>query len=83
MDLGLSRDVKESFRIFQGHILDEYEAMASDVGFHIIDATLSIEQQQRQMRRIVIEELGDRLKNGLLRVPPREDHAYETAIAVL
>ncbi len=83
MDLGLSRDVKESFRIFQGHILDEYEAMASDVGFHIIDATLSIEQQQRQMRRIVIEELGNRLKNGLLRVPPGEDHAYEPATAVL
>src|SRR3989442_282264 len=63
MDLGLSRDVEESFRIFQGHILDEYEAMASDVGFHIIDATLSIEQQQRQMRRLVIQELGSRLTN--------------------
>lgn len=83
MDLGLSRDVKESFRIFQGHILDEYEAMAADVGFHIIDATLSIERQQRQMRRIVIEELGSRPKNGLLRVPPGEDHAYETTTAVL
>src|SRR5438094_4810138 len=59
MDLGLSRDVKESFRIFQGHILDEYEAMASDVGFHVIDATLSIEEQQRQMRQIVMDTLGD------------------------
>ena len=83
MDLGLSRDIKESFRIFQGHILDEYEAMAADVGFHIIDATLSIERQQRQMRRIVIDELGNNLKNGLLRVPPSEDHAYETTPAVL
>src|SRR6202521_5003959 len=43
MDLGLSRDVEESFRIFQGRILDEYEAMAGEMGFHIIDATLSIE----------------------------------------
>src|SRR6478609_936368 len=83
MDMGLSRDVEESFRIFQGRILDEYEAMASDVGFHIIDATLSIEQQQRQMRRIVIQELGSRLKNGLLRVSPGESHAYEPATAVL
>jgi dTMP kinase len=83
MDLGLSRDVKESFRIFQGNILDEYEAMAADVGFHIIDATLSIEQQQRQMRRIVIQELGSRMKNGLLRVSPGEAHAYEPATAVL
>jgi dTMP kinase len=83
MDLGLSRDVKESFRIFQGNILDEYEAMAADVGFHIIDATLSIEQQQRQMRRLVIQELGSRMKNGLLRVSPGEAHAYEPATAVL
>jgi dTMP kinase len=83
MDLRLSRDVEESFRIFQGHILDEYEAMAAEVGFHIIDATLSIEKQQRQMRKIVMDELGDSLRNGLLRVPPGENHAYETATAVL
>src|SRR5882724_2771367 len=82
-DLGLARDVEESFRIFQGRILDEYEAMAAEVGFHIVDATLTIEEQQRRMRRVVIEELGNRLKNGLLRVPQGEDHAYEPAIAVL
>ncbi|RPI09338.1 MAG: thymidylate kinase, partial [Acidobacteriales bacterium] len=39
MDLGLSRSVEESFRIFQGRILDEYEAMTDEVGFRIIDAT--------------------------------------------
>ena len=32
MDLGLARDVEESFRIFQGRILDEYEAMARGDG---------------------------------------------------
>src|SRR5512136_2002081 len=41
MDLGLSRNTEESFRIFQGRILDEYEAMAEEVGFHVIDATQS------------------------------------------
>src|SRR5215813_14136355 len=70
MDLGLSRDTEESFRIFQGRILDEYEAMASEMGFHIIDATLSIEEQQRQMREIVIRELGESLRNGVLRGSP-------------
>jgi dTMP kinase len=73
-DLGLARDVEESFRIFQGRILDEYEAMAQEVGFHIIDATMSIEDQQRRMRKIVVDELGvnlknDGLKNGVLRLP--------------
>src|ERR1043166_7609112 len=62
MDLALSRDVEESFRIFQGRILDEYEAMKDEMGFHVIDATLSIEQQQRRMRRIVMAELGDSIK---------------------
>src|SRR5438105_6310449 len=59
MDMGLSRDVEESFRIFQGRIMDEYEAMAAEMGFNVIDATLSIEEQQRQMRQIVMAQLGD------------------------
>jgi dTMP kinase len=83
MDMGLSRDVEESFRIFQGRILDEYEAMADEVGFHIIDATLSIEKQQQQMREIVIHELGESLKNGVLRMAPGEAHAAETTPSVL
>jgi dTMP kinase len=69
LDLGLSRDVEESFRIFQGRILDEYEAMAEEVGFHVIDATQSIEDQQRQMRAIVLQNLGNGLKSGVLRAP--------------
>src|SRR5229473_1510731 len=69
MDLGLARDVEESFRIFQGHILDEYEAMAQEVGFHIIDATQSIEAQQMRMREIVMNEIGSDLKNTVLHAP--------------
>ena len=69
MDLGLSRDVEESFRIFQGRILDEYEGMAGEMGFHIIDATLSIEEQQAQMRRIVMDQLGDSMRGTVLRTP--------------
>jgi dTMP kinase len=58
MDVGLSRNIEESFRIFQGRILVEYEAMIEEMGFHVIDATKSIEAQQREMRRIVLKELG-------------------------
>lgn len=66
MDLGLSRDVEESFRIFQGRILEEYEAMIEEMGFHVIDATGSIEDQQKQMRAIVLRELGGALKKDVL-----------------
>jgi dTMP kinase len=69
MDLGLARDVEESFRIFQGRILDEYEAMAKEMGFHIIDATQSIEAQQMEMREIVMNEIGEDLRTAVLRVP--------------
>jgi len=56
MDLGLSRNIEESFRIFQGRILAEYESMIEEMGFHVIDATKSIESQQKEMRRIVLRE---------------------------
>src|SRR5450631_796303 len=41
MDLGLSRNIEESFRLFQGRILEEYEAMIDEMGFNETDATES------------------------------------------
>ena len=86
MDLGLSEDAEESFGIFQGRILDEYEAMKDEMGFHVIDATLSIEHQQRRMREVVMSELGDDLKNTVLHVPAGGEFSAPTptrAVAVL
>jgi len=83
MDLGLSRNVEESFRIFQGRILDEYEAMAGEMGFHMIDATLSIEEQQRRMRQIVVDALGEVLRTGVLRTAQKGSDGIATAAAVL
>jgi dTMP kinase len=84
MDLGLSRNVEESFRLFQGRILDEYEAMTQEVGFHVIDATGSIEEQQRQMRDITTKELGENLHNGhLLRASQGDIDAAQAAPRVL
>ncbi len=83
MDLGLSRDVEESFRIFQSRILDEYDAMAAEMGFHIIYATQSIEEQQQQMRSIVLRHLGTSLRNGVLRVPVGREYGLQAGTAVL
>ncbi len=83
MDLGLSRNVEESFRLFQGRILDEYEAMCEEVGFRVIDATLSIEEQQRQMRQIVNEVLGEHLKSGVLRAQAGGANGTASTAAVL
>jgi dTMP kinase len=84
MDLGLSRNVQESFRLFQGRILDEYEAMIDEVGFHVIDATGSIEHQQQQMRDIVTRELGENMRNGhLLRASQGDIDAAKAAARIL
>jgi len=57
MDLGLSDDLEESFRVFQGRIIEEYEKMVDEFGLVAIDATRSIEEQQAEVRRIVTEAL--------------------------
>src|SRR5438045_2235536 len=57
MDLRLSDDIEESFRIFQGRIIDEYEKMVHEYGLIAIDASQSIEDQQVQMRQIVMQAL--------------------------
>ncbi len=60
----------ESFRGLQGSILAEYEAMAAEMEFHVIDATVSMEEQQRRARQTV-ECLGEVLRTGVLRSAPR------------
>src|SRR5438045_3442086 len=55
MDLDLSRNIEESFRSFQGRILREYEDMAEEMGFHVIDATRSIERHHSGMRPIGLQ----------------------------
>ncbi|HEV2765624.1 MAG TPA: hypothetical protein VGV38_21755 [Pyrinomonadaceae bacterium] len=58
MDMDWTDDAEESFRIFQGKILDEYDRMVGEFGLTVIDATRSIEKQQREMRAIVAKHLG-------------------------
>ena len=67
MDLGLSEDPEESFRIFQGRILDEYEKMVPEFDLTVIDATLPIEVQQSLCGRLLKAKLTQAKK---LRVAP-------------
>lgn len=64
LDMGWSDDPFESFRIFQGKILKEYDAMIDEFNLQVIDATMSIPDQQEQVREIVKPHL-----EGLLRRP--------------
>jgi dTMP kinase len=59
MDLGLSTDPKESFRIFQGLIKQQYDRMVSRFGLTVMDATKPILELQQEMRAIVMADLAD------------------------
>lgn len=57
MDMGLSQDMTESFRIFQSRILLEYDKIVSEYGLITMDATKEIEEQQNHMRQLVSQAL--------------------------
>ena len=58
MDLRLSTDPYESFRIFQGRILEQYLAMSTEFDFLVIDANPIVERQQTLVRELVAQRLG-------------------------
>jgi dTMP kinase len=57
MDLGLSTDTVESFRLFQGRVHEQYEAMVDECGFTCVDATQPIHEQQEVVRRAISEKI--------------------------
>lgn len=67
MDLGLASDPRDSFKIFQGRILNEYDAITREYGLSVIDATLSIRKQQTLVRGIVKDLLKDYTPSPFLR----------------
>jgi dTMP kinase len=57
MDLRLSTDPYESFKIFQGRILEQYMAMSKEFHFVTIDANTNVEKQQVIVRKLVSERI--------------------------
>jgi dTMP kinase len=57
MDMNLSPDVTESFRLFQSRILAEYDKIVDEYGLLTMDATHDIEAQQEHMRALVADAL--------------------------
>jgi dTMP kinase len=55
MDLGLSNDITESFRLFQGRIMEQYDRLSGEFDFTVMDATRNVYDQQQELRRIIGE----------------------------
>ena len=67
MDLELSQDAEESFHMFQGRIIEEYEKMVPEFEITVVDATQPVEAEQAQMRQLVKSKLAQAKR---LRVAP-------------
>ena len=53
LDMGWSTNPVESFRLFQGKVLDEYDQIVREFGLEVVDAGGSITQQQRLVRALI------------------------------
>ena len=60
MDLKLSNDPYESYRIFQGRVVYEYDRMIDEYGLVKMDATKTIHEQQLKFRKIVKKVLKNK-----------------------
>lgn len=67
MDLGLSADIHESYRLFQSRILVEYETQVQEYGLHVMDATRPVEVQQRELRAAIRPHLPELTQGALTR----------------
>src|SRR4051812_26778902 len=57
MDMGWSANPIESFRLFQGKVLDEYDRLVEEFGLNVVSAVGSITEQQRVVRSLVSQHL--------------------------
>ena len=57
LDMGWSTDPVDSFRIFQGKVLDEYDRLVEEFGLSVVAADGSITDQQRTFRKLVSQHL--------------------------
>ena len=62
LDLNLSENPFESFRLFQGMIKEEYNRLVGEFDLVRMDATASLVEQQRQMRKLVEPHLKGALR---------------------
>jgi dTMP kinase len=58
LDMGWSTNATESFRLFQGKVLEEYDRIVEEFDLGVISASGSITEQQRVFRKIVSQHLA-------------------------
>jgi dTMP kinase len=57
MDMGWSANPAESFRLFQGKVLNEYDRIVEEYGLGVVNAVGSITEQQRVVRSLIARHI--------------------------
>lgn len=58
MDMHLDRDLFESFRLYQARLIKEFDAMAPEFGFEIVNARSTVDKIQTELRKKIQPILG-------------------------
>jgi dTMP kinase len=58
MDLKLGDDIYDSFRAYQGKLLREYNSLAEEFCFRVLDGRQPIDRIQEELRRQIAEFLA-------------------------
>lgn len=70
MDLRLGADLYESFKKYQSLLIEEFDKMAEEFRFHVVDARKSPEEIQEELRAHIVPVLpGNKRTTGLERIP--------------
>ena len=69
LDLGLSHDPEESYRLFQGRVVGEYDRIVDEYGLTVIDANRPIEPQRLEVQALARPVL----QRHLARLGERQD----------
>ena len=64
MDLNLSNDPYESYRIFQSRVIEQYESLSQSENFTIVDGTMEIEDSQKFVRSVVMKHLPSNIASA-------------------
>ena len=64
MDLNLSNDPYESYRIFQSRVIEQYESLSQSENFTIVDGTMEIEDSQKFVRSVVMKHLPSNITSS-------------------
>ena len=57
LDMGWSTNPVESFRLFQGKVIEEYDRLVDEYGLQVLNAAGTITEQQHMVRQLVAREL--------------------------